>query len=97
MDAFWENTFVVTAGYYSVTVLCIVLFLFIFELVTKYNNWEEIKKGIWPLPWRQGGKIFGIANIFRHSIFNHDTLFVMIGWGVFGFSCYCRAISFLNF
>ncbi|RST76302.1 DUF350 domain-containing protein [Siminovitchia acidinfaciens] len=85
MDSFWENSFVQTAGYYSVTVLCIILFLFIFELVTKYNNWEEIKKGNVAVAMATGGKIFGIANIFRHSILHHDTLFVMIGWGMFGF------------
>lgn len=85
MDSFWENSFVQTAGYYSVTVLCIVLFLFIFEMVTKYSNWEEIKKGNVAVSMATGGKIFGIANIFRHSILHHDTLFVMIGWGMFGF------------
>ncbi|RWR05175.1 DUF350 domain-containing protein [Siminovitchia fortis] len=85
MDSFWENSFVQTAGYYSVTVLCIVLFLFIFELVTKYKNWEEIKKGNVAVAMATGGKIFGIANIFRHSILHHDSLFVMIGWGMYGF------------
>ncbi|GIN22133.1 MAG TPA: DUF350 domain-containing protein [Bacillus bacterium] len=85
MDSFWENSFVQTAGYYSVTVLCIILFLFIFELVTKYKNWEEIKRGNIAVAMATGGKIFGIANIFRHSILHHDTLFVMIGWGMFGF------------
>jgi len=85
MDSFWENAYIQTAGYYSVTVLCIVLFLFIFELVTKYKNWEEIKKGNISVAMATGGKIFGIANVFRHSILHHDTLFVMIGWGIFGF------------
>ena len=32
-----------------------------------------------------GGKIFGILNIFRYSILHNDSLFVMIGWGCFGF------------
>ncbi|MBS4176103.1 DUF350 domain-containing protein [Lederbergia citrea] len=86
MNAFWENPFVQTAGYYSVTILCMVMFLFIFEIVTKYNNWEEIKSGNVAVAMATGGKIFGIANIFRHSILHHDTLFVMIGWGVYGFS-----------
>ena len=45
MDHFWENEYIVTAGYYSVSILCIVVFLAVFELVTKYRNWEEIKKG----------------------------------------------------
>ncbi|MEK3890456.1 DUF350 domain-containing protein [Bacillus sp. FSL K6-3431] len=85
MDSFWENSFVQTAGYYSVTVLCVVMFLFIFEIVTKYNNWDEIKKGNLSVAMATGGKIFGISNIFRHSILHHDSLFVMIGWGVYGF------------
>ncbi|MBS4208827.1 DUF350 domain-containing protein [Bacillus sp. FJAT-50079] len=85
MNSFWENSFVQTAGYYSVTILCIVLFLFIFELVTKYSNWDEIKKGNIAVAMATGGKIFGIANVFRHSILHHDSLLVMIGWGVYGF------------
>ena len=42
MKAFWENELVEIAAYYSVAVLCLVLFLTIFELVTSYKNWEEI-------------------------------------------------------
>lgn len=80
-----RNPFVETAGYYSVTVLFIVLFLVVFEMVTKYRNWVEIKKGNMAVAMATGGKIFGIANIFRHSIENHNTLPVMIAWGVFGF------------
>ena len=32
-----------------------------------------------------GGKIFGIANIFRFSINQHDSLLEMMGSGLFGF------------
>lgn len=85
MDQFWDNEFVLTAANYSVVILCLVLFMAIFELVTKYKNWEEIQKGNLSVAMATGGKIFGIANIFRFSIQNHDSLFVMIGWGVFGF------------
>lgn len=85
MNQFWENEFVQTAGYYSVVVLCMIVFLAIFELVTKYRNWEEIKNGNVAVAMATGGKIFGIANIFRHSISHNDTLFTMISWGVFGF------------
>lgn len=85
MKNFWENEFVQTAGNYSVVILCLVLFLAIFELVTKYKNWEEIKKGNLAVAMATGGKIFGIANIFRHSISHNDTILTTIGWGVFGF------------
>ncbi|WP_243297405.1 DUF350 domain-containing protein [Bacillus litorisediminis] len=85
MNDFWENSLVQTAAYFSVVVLCMIVFLTIFELVTKYNNWEQIKKGNMAVAFATGGKIFGIANVFRHSIQQHDTLFNMIGWGVYGF------------
>lgn len=85
MKQFWENEYILTAANYSVVILCVVLFLAIFELVTKYNNWEEIQKGNLSVAMATGGKIFGISNIFRFSIQDHDTLLVMIGWGLFGF------------
>ncbi|SFB16971.1 MULTISPECIES: DUF350 domain-containing protein [unclassified Bacillus (in: firmicutes)] len=85
MGQFWENEFVLTAANYSVVILCMVVFLAVFELVTKYNNWEEIKRGNISVALATGGKIFGIANIFSHSISQHDSLFTMVGWGIFGF------------
>ncbi|MDF1506946.1 DUF350 domain-containing protein [Robertmurraya sp. DFI.2.37] len=85
MTGFWENDYVETAAYFSVVILCLVVFLAIFELVTKYRNWEEIKKGNLAVAMATGGKIFGIVNVFRHSISHHDTLFTMIGWGAYGF------------
>ncbi|RTR27383.1 DUF350 domain-containing protein [Robertmurraya yapensis] len=83
--SFWENAFVQTAGYFSIVILCLVVFLAVFELVTKYRNWEQIKNGNISVAMATGGKIFGIVNVFRHSISQHDSLFTMIGWGVFGF------------
>ncbi|CAI9389389.1 DUF350 domain-containing protein [Niallia sp. Sow4_A1] len=85
MDQFWENEYVKTAGDYSVVILSLVVFLAIFELVTKYNNWDEIKNGNIAVAMATGGKIFGIANVFRHSIMHNDSLLTMIVWGVYGF------------
>ncbi|GLY10169.1 UPF0719 transmembrane protein YshE [Bacillus badius] len=85
MNQFWENEFIQLAGYYSVVVVCITLSLAVFELVTKYRNWEEIKKGNMAVAMATGGKIFGLSNIFRHSIAHNDNLLTMIGWGAFGF------------
>ena len=85
MDLIWSNEYVYIAAYCSVVILCTVVFLAVFELVTKYQNWTEIKNGNVAVAMATGGKIFGIANIFRHSILQHDSLLDMIYWGVFGF------------
>ncbi|MGG1453924.1 DUF350 domain-containing protein [Bacillus subtilis] len=85
MSNFWENELVEIAAYYSVAVLCLVLFLTVFELVTAYKNWEEIQKGNLAVAMATGGKILGIANVFQHSISQHNSLLQMIGWGVYGF------------
>lgn len=85
MSDFWENIIVIAAARYSVVILCTVVFLAIFELVTSYKNWEEIKKGNFAVAMATGGKLFGITNIFRYSIEHNDTLLQSIGWGVLGF------------
>ncbi|MBO3651256.1 MULTISPECIES: DUF350 domain-containing protein [Bacillus amyloliquefaciens group] len=85
MNAFWENELVEIAAYYSVAVLCLVIFLTVFELVTSYKNWVEIQKGNLAVAMATGGKILGIANVFQHSIAQHNSLLQMIGWGVYGF------------
>jgi putative membrane protein len=83
---FMGNMFVKTAANYSVVVLCLVLFLAVFELVTRYKNWVEIKNGNLSVAMATGGKIFGIANIFRYSIAQNDSLLEMMIWGIFGFA-----------
>jgi putative membrane protein len=85
MNQFWDNVYIQSAANYSVVILCVILFLAIFELVTRYKNWEEIQKGNIAVAMATGGKIFGIANIFRYSIEQNDSLITMISWGVFGF------------
>ena len=82
---FWTHPLVETAGYFSVVVLCLIVAMAIFELVTKYKNWEEIKNGNVAVALATGGKILGICNIFRYSISEHSTLLEMLGWGLFGF------------
>ncbi|WP_070121733.1 DUF350 domain-containing protein [Bacillus marinisedimentorum] len=85
MDNFWGNVYVETAAHYSVVVLSVVVFMTIFELVTKYQNWDEIKRGNLSVAMATGGKIFGLANIFRYSIAHNDSLITMMVWGAFGF------------
>lgn len=82
---FWESPLVQSAGYFSVVVLCLIISMVLFEIVTKYKNWEEIQKGNVAVAMATGGKIFGVSNVFRYSIEKHNTLPEMIGWGLFGF------------
>ena len=85
MNQFWQNEYVLTAANYSVIILCIIVLLAVFELVTKYKNWQEIKNGNLAVAMTTGGKLFAIMNIFRFSIERNDSFVAMIGWGIFGF------------
>ncbi|MFS0751245.1 DUF350 domain-containing protein [Oceanobacillus sp. 1P07AA] len=85
MENFWDHIIVVTTARYSVFILCTLLFLAIFELVTSYKNWDEIKKGNLAVAMATGGKLFGIATVFRFSIEHNDSLLISIGWGIYGF------------
>ncbi|WP_025027970.1 DUF350 domain-containing protein [Caldalkalibacillus mannanilyticus] len=85
MKELLENPYVLVAAHASVTILAIIVFLAIFELVTKYKNWQEVRKGNVAVALATGGKVLGIANIFRFSIIHNDSLFQMIVWGIYGF------------
>lgn len=85
MEQFWTHPIVETAGYFSVVVLCLVLSMAAFEVVTKYKNWQEIKRGNVAVALATGGKILGVCNIFRYSISQHNSLLEMMMWGLYGF------------
>ena len=40
LETLLQNEIFMTAAYYSIAMLALLLFLSIFELVTSYNNWE---------------------------------------------------------
>ncbi|MFC6039257.1 DUF350 domain-containing protein [Paenisporosarcina macmurdoensis] len=94
---FWQHPLVETAGYFSVVVLCLILTMVLFEIVTKYKNWQEIQKGNLAVAMATGGKIFGVANIFRYAIENHNSLPEMIGWGLYGFALLIVAYFLFEF
>ncbi|MFP7478047.1 DUF350 domain-containing protein [Terribacillus saccharophilus] len=85
MESFWENTIVLTAARYSVAVLSIIVFMAIFELVTSYKNWEEIRRGNLSVAMATGGKMFGIANVLRFSYEHNDGILQSIMWSSIGF------------
>jgi len=97
VDVWLTNPYVETAAYFSVAILAVVVFLAVFELVTSYDNWEEIRKGNVAVAMATGGKIFGICNIFRFSIQNHDSLFQSLVWASFGFLLLLAAYFLFEF
>jgi len=72
-------------AYFSVGILALIVFLSIFERVTKYDGWEEIRKGNVSVAMATGGKIFGICNIFRYSIGAGDSIYESMLWAAIGF------------
>jgi putative membrane protein len=85
VDVLLNNPYIGTLAYFSVAVVALVVFLTIFNLVTRYNDWEEIKKGNVSVALAAGGKIFGICNLFRFSILNNDTILHSLLWASYGF------------
>lgn len=79
------NSFFDTAIYYVTGILLLSISLIVFEMVTRYNNWEEIRKGNVAVAMAIGGKIFGLANIMRYTIQHQDTLGGLLIWGGYGF------------
>lgn len=82
---FLDNPYVLTLVYYFVAMAAIIISLIIFEVVTPYKNWEQISKGNLSVALATGGKIFGVANIFRFSIEHNDTIWQTLVWGGIGF------------
>lgn len=85
VDSLLDNHYVGTLAFFAVAVVALVVFLTIFELVTKYDDWKEIKAGNLSVAMATGGKIFGICNLFRFAILNNDTMIQSLIWAGYGF------------
>jgi len=85
VDAIMSHRFPAVLAYFSVGILALIVFLSVFEWVTKYDGWQEIGKGNMAAAMATGGKIFGICNIFRFSIEANDTIYESILWSAIGF------------
>ncbi|KRF21536.1 DUF350 domain-containing protein [Paenibacillus sp. Soil787] len=85
VDVLLGNPYLSTLAFFAVAVVALVVFLTIFEMVTKYDDWAEIKKGNLSVAMATGGKIFGICNLFRFAILNNDTMMHSLIWAGYGF------------
>jgi putative membrane protein len=85
VDYLMSHPFSAVLAYFSVGILALIVFLSLFEWVTKYDSWNEIRKGNLSVAMATGGKIFGICNIFRFSIESNDTIYQSLLWAAVGF------------
>jgi len=97
IDRIIDNPYVASLAYVSVTVLALIVFLYVFELVTRYNCWEQIRKGNVAVAMATGGKIFGICNISRFSIDANRSIYESMGWASFGFALLLAAYFLFEF
>lgn len=97
VDLLLSNPYLETLAFFSIAILALIVFLAIFEMVTRYNDWAEIKKGNVAVAMALGGKIFGICNIFRFAILNNDTILHSIVWASFGFLLLLAAYFIFEF
>ncbi|WP_306220621.1 DUF350 domain-containing protein [Cohnella sp. WQ 127256] len=85
VDSLMSHPFLAVLAYFSVGILALIVFLSCFEWVTKYESWDEIRKGNLSVAMATGGKMFGICNIFRFSIQANDTIYESLTWAAVGF------------
>lgn len=97
VDSMMANPYLETLAFFSIAAVALVLFLAIFEFVTKYDDWAEIKKGNVSVAMATGGKIFGICNIFRFAILNNDSIFESVVWASYGFVLLLAAYFLFEF
>ncbi|NHN29284.1 DUF350 domain-containing protein [Paenibacillus agricola] len=97
VDVMLSNPYIETLAFFSVAVVALIVFVAIFELVTRYNDWEEIKKGNVSVAMATGGKIFGICNIFRFAILNNDSVLQSLIWTGYGFVLLMAAYFIFEF
>ncbi|MFD0671569.1 DUF350 domain-containing protein [Cohnella sp. GCM10027633] len=97
VDEMMSHPFSAVLAYFSVGILALIVFLSIFEWVTKYDGWDEIRKGNVAAAMATGGKIFGICNIFRFSIEANDSIYESMVWAAVGFVLLLAAYFLFEF
>lgn len=97
VDLMMKYPLVSLLAYFSVGILALIVFLSCFEWVTKYDGWEEIRKGNVAVAMATGGKIFGICNIFRFSIVANDSIYESLLWAAVGFVLLLAAYFLFEF
>ncbi|UUZ80896.1 DUF350 domain-containing protein [Paenibacillus sp. P26] len=64
VDRWMGNPYLETLAFFSIAVLALIVFLAIFELVTKYKDWDEIKNGNLSVAMATGERSSAFATCF---------------------------------
>lgn len=97
VDTIMSYPFAAMLVYFLMGILLLILCLTVFAWITRYHEWEEIRKGNLAAAMAAGGKIFGICNIFRFSIMAGDTIYVSLLRAGFGFLLLIAAYFLFEF
>ncbi|MBY9080507.1 DUF350 domain-containing protein [Paenibacillus sp. HN-1] len=97
VDAMLNNPLGSVISYFAVAVLELIVFLWLFEMVTRYNCWEEIRKGNVAVSMATGGKIFGLCNVMRFSIQAGSSIYETMKWSLAGFVLLIAAYLMFEF
>lgn len=97
IDQLLANPYIEMLAFFSVACLALIIFLALFEFVTQYKCWDEIKNGNLAVAMATGGKIFGICNIFRFCQQSNDTIYEALLWASFGFVLLLAAYFMFEF
>jgi len=85
VDGLMANAYLKTLAFFSVSIIALIVFLAIFGLITRYKDWEEIKRGNVAAAMATGGKIYGICNIFHFAIVKFEAITDTLIWSAYGF------------
>lgn len=97
VDRILINPYLETVALFMVAILALIVFLTVFEWVTGYKDWEEIKKGNVAVAMALCGKLFGICNIFRFSIMANDSIYQSLILSLIGFLLLLAAYFIFEF
>jgi len=64
---------------FLISMAIILCTIFVFTLVTRYNDWEEIRQGNVAAALALGGKVLGVANIIRFSVLSNSSASQTLG------------------
>lgn len=69
---------------FVITTALVLLTIYIFTRLTRYNDWEQIAQGNVAAALALGGKILGMANIMHYAILSNTGAVDTIVWGLLG-------------